>query len=171
MQAIYRVVAGLDVHRSLVVATVLAEQANGHVVSHTREFGGFRRDRRALVEWLGGHGVELAVMESTGIYWKSVYAHLEVAGIAALVVNAHHVKQVPGRKTDVKDSEWLASLARFGLLRGSFIPPADLRELRLVCRATGKNSCTCLPPRRTGCTSGLPMRVSAWGRSSPISTG
>jgi len=124
----------LDVHRSLVVATVLLEQADSRVVSHTREFGGFRRDRRALVEWLHSHSIELAVMESTGIYWKSVYAHLEMAGIAALVVNAHHVKQVPGRKTDVKDSEWLATLARFGLLRGSFIPPADLRELRLVSR-------------------------------------
>ena len=73
-------------------------------------------------------------MESTGIDFQSVYAHLEAAGIPALVVNARHVKQVPGRKTDVKDSEWLASLARFGLLRGSFIPPADLRELRLVSR-------------------------------------
>ena len=134
MQAIHRAVAGLDVHRSLVVATVLLEQADGRVVSRTREFGGFRRDRRALVEWLHSHSIELAVMESTGIYWKSVYAHLEMAGIAALVVNAHHVKQVPGRKTDVKDSEWLATLARFGLLRGSFIPPADLRELRLVSR-------------------------------------
>jgi transposase len=74
------------------------------------------------------------VMESTGIYWKSVFSHLERAEIPALVVNAFHVKNVPGRKTDVSDSEWLAQLARFGLLRGSFIPPQDLRELRLVSR-------------------------------------
>jgi transposase len=134
MQAMYRQVAGLDVHRSVVVVTVLMEQEDGSVLQQTREFGAFKRDRRALVAWLQGHRVELAVMESTGIYWKSVYAHLEAAGIPALVVNARHVKQVPGRKTDVKDSEWLASLARFGLLRGSFIPPADLRELRLVSR-------------------------------------
>jgi transposase len=127
-------VAGLDVHRSVVMATVLLEQEEGSVIQHTRSFGAFKRDRRALTAWLQEHGVELAVMESTGIYWKSVYAHLEMAAIPALVVNARHVKQVPGRKTDVKDSEWLARLARFGLLRGSFIPPADLRQLRLVSR-------------------------------------
>ena len=73
-------------------------------------------------------------MESTGIYWKSIYAHLERAGIQAWVVNAHFVKHVPGRKTDMNDSQWLAVLARFGLVRGSFIPPQDLRELRLVSR-------------------------------------
>jgi transposase len=93
-----------------------------------------------LVGWLGEHRVELVVMESTGIYWKSVYAHLEAAGIPALVVNARHVKNVPGRKTDVADSEWLAQLARFGLMRGSFIPPKDLRELRLVSRYRRKLS-------------------------------
>lgn len=69
-------------------------------------------------------------MESTGIYWKSPYAALEVVGIRAKVVNARHVKQVPGRKTDVGDAQWLATLARAGLLRGSFVPPAKLRELR-----------------------------------------
>jgi transposase len=73
-------------------------------------------------------------MESTGIYWKSVYAALEDAGIVAQVVNAHHVKNVPGRKTDIADSEWLAHLGRCGLLRPSFIPPKDLRELRIVSR-------------------------------------
>ena len=74
------------------------------------------------------------MLESTGIYWKSIYATLEGAGLHAHVVNARHVKQVPGRKTDVLDSQWLASLARFGLLRPSFIPPRDLRELRLISR-------------------------------------
>ena len=73
-------------------------------------------------------------MESTSIYWKSVHAHLENAGIAAWVVNAHFIKHVPGRKTDMSDSQWLAVLARFGLVRASFIPPKDLRELRLVSR-------------------------------------
>ena len=97
--------------------------------SETREFGGFKRDMRALVAWLQTHRIRQVVMESTGIYWKSVFAHLEAAGIPALVVNAFHVKNVPGRKTDVGDPEWLAQLARFGLLRGSFIPPQDLREL------------------------------------------
>ena len=73
-------------------------------------------------------------MQSTGIYWKSVYAHLENAGIAAWVVNAHRIKHVPYRKTDMADSEWLAVLARFGLVKPSFIPPRDLRELRLISR-------------------------------------
>lgn len=80
------------------------------------------------------------MLESTGIYWKSLYAHLERAGIPAWVVNAHAIKHVPGRKTDVADSEWLAVLARFGLVRGSFIPPQDLRELRLVARYRRKLS-------------------------------
>ena len=82
-------------------------------------------------------------MESTGIYWKSVYAHLENAGVRAWVVNAHSIKYVPGRKTDMADSEWLAVLARFGLVRASFIPPKDLRELRLISRYRRKFSAMC----------------------------
>jgi transposase len=90
---------------------------------HTREFGGFKRDLRWLVAWLQRYGVELVVMENTGIYWKSLYSHLERGGIETWVVNAHHIKQVPGRKTDLGDAHWLAELGRFGLVRGSFIPP------------------------------------------------
>lgn len=134
LQPLHRRVAGIDVHRMLHVVTVLAEQADGRVERTTRQFGGFRRDCRALAAWLAEAGVELVVMESTGIYWKSVFAHLERAGIRAWVVNAHFIKHVPGRKTDMADSEWLAVLARFGLVRASFIPPQDLRELRLVSR-------------------------------------
>ena len=122
LQPLHRRVAGIDVHRMLHVVTVLIEQTDGSMQRHTREFGGFRRDCRALAAWLTELGVELVVMESTGIYWKSVYAHLENAGIAAWVVNAHMIKHVPGRKTDMADSEWLAVLARFGLVRPSFIP-------------------------------------------------
>lgn len=73
-------------------------------------------------------------MESTGVYWKSPYAALECVGIRAWVVNARHVKAVPGRKTDVADAQWLATLARAGLLRASFVPPAQMRQLRLVTR-------------------------------------
>jgi transposase len=134
MEPIHKRVAGLDVHRMKHVATVLVEEEDGTVTKATRQFGGFKRDLRELGSWLNEHRVELVVMESTVIYWKSVYTHLETAGIPALVVNARHVKNVPGRKTDVADSEWLAQLARFGLMRGSFIPPKDLRELRLVSR-------------------------------------
>lgn len=140
MEPIHKRVAGLDVHRMKHMVTVLIEEKDGTLTKVTRQFGGFKRDLRELVGWLGEHRVELVVMESTGIYWKSVYAHLEAAGIPALVVNARHVKNVPGRKTDVADSEWLAQLARFGLMRGSFIPPKDLRELRLVSRYRRKLS-------------------------------
>ena len=134
LQALHRRVAGIDVHRMLHVVTVLIEQDDGSMQRQAREFGGFRRDCRALAEWLRELKVELVVMESTGIYWKSVYAHLENAGILAWVVNAHRIKHVPGRKTDMADSEWLAVLARFGLVKPSFIPPKDLRELRLISR-------------------------------------
>ncbi len=134
MRALYRRVAGIDVHRMQHVITVLLEQPDGSIQRQTRQYGGFRRDCRELAAWLAGLHIELVVLESTGIYWKSVYAHLENAGLTAWVVNAHRVKHVPGRKTDVADSEWLAILARFGLLKASFIPPKDLRELRLVSR-------------------------------------
>jgi transposase len=134
LRALYRRVAGIDVHRMLHVVTVLIEQPDGSMQRQTRQFGGFRRDCRELAAWLADLRIELVVMESTGIYWKSVYAHLENAGVPAWVVNAHRVKHVPGRKTDTADSEWLAVLARFGLVKSSFIPPKDLRELRLVSR-------------------------------------
>jgi transposase len=134
MRALYRRVAGIDVQRMLHVVTVLLEQPDGSMQRHTRQFGGFRRDCRELAAWLAELRIELVVLESTGIYWKSVYAHLENAGVPAWVVNAHRVKNVPGRKTDTADSEWLAVLARFGLVKASFIPPKDLRELRLVSR-------------------------------------
>jgi len=140
LSPLHRRVAGIDVHRMLHVVTVLIEMADGTIVKHQREFGGFKRDMKAMALWLLELGVELVVMESTGIYWKSAHAHLERAGIPALVVNAHFIKYVPGRKTDMGDSEWLAVLARFGLVRGSFIPPEDLRELRHVSRYRRKLS-------------------------------
>lgn len=127
-------VAGIDVHRMLHVVTVLIEESDGTITKHQREFGGFKRDMKAMAFWLLELKVTLVLMESTGIYWKSAHSHLERVGILTLIGNAHFIKHVPGRKTDVGDSEWLAVLARFGLVRGSFIPPQDLRELRLVSR-------------------------------------
>jgi transposase len=119
---IYKRVIGLDVHQAKISACAVAEQADGTVTVESCEFGGFKRDRRALAAWAKSFGAEVVVMESTGIYWKSPYAALESVGIAAWVVNARHVKTVPGRKTDVADAQWLATLARAGLLRASFIP-------------------------------------------------
>lgn len=140
LQPLHRRVAGIDVHRMLHVATIIIEHPDGSVVSTTRQFGGYKRDCRALSLWLVEMDIELVVMESTGIYWKSLYSHIERAGVEAWVVNAHYVKHVAGRKTDMSDSQWLAVLARFGLVRSSFIPPQDLRELRLVSRYRRKLS-------------------------------
>ena len=102
---IYERVIGLDVHQAKISACVVAEQADGKVTVESREFGGFKRDRRALAQWAKSFGPEVVVMESTGIYWKSPYATLESVGIAAWVVNARHGKTVPGRKTDVADAQ------------------------------------------------------------------
>lgn len=140
LSPLYRRVGGIDVHRMLHVVTVLIEEDDGTISKHQQEFGGFKRDMKAMVAWLLGLRVDVVMMESTGIYWKSAHAHLERAGILVLVVNAHFIKYVPGRKTDMGDSEWLAVLARFGLVRGSFIPPKDLRELRLISRYRRKVS-------------------------------
>ncbi|WP_229511177.1 IS110 family transposase, partial [Massilia sp. CFBP 13721] len=138
LAALYKRVLGLDVHQAQITACALIEDENGEPQLIQRQFGTFKRDRKALAEWAASLKVELVVMESTGIYWKSPYATLEAAGLKTLVVNAKHVKNVPGRKTDVSDAQWLATLGRAGLLRGSFIPPARLRELRLVSRQRQK---------------------------------
>ncbi len=135
---IFKRVIGLDVHQGQVTACAIIEQADGQVRIEQRQFGAFKKDRRALGEWCAGLQPDEVVMESTGIYWKSPYAALEAVGIRAKVVNARHVKQVPGRKTDIGDAQWLAMLARAGLLRGSFVPPAKLRELRLIARQRQK---------------------------------
>ena len=126
--------AGLDVHKKLVVATAMVEQQDGSTKEITEEFGTFPNQRKKLALWLKSNNIELAIMESTGIYWKSIYATLEEQGLRVYVVNARHVKNVPGRKTDVKDSQWLATLARYGLVKNSFIPPKELRNLRLISR-------------------------------------
>lgn len=139
IEAIHRRVIGLDVHQASVVACAIIEEDEGTITLVRKRFGAFKRDRRALAEWCAELRPDVAVMESTGIYWKSPYAALERVGIKALVVNAHYVKQVTGRKTDVSDAEWLASLARCGLLRRrSFVPPEKYRELRLVARQRQK---------------------------------
>lgn len=134
LSPIYRRVVGLDVHHAQITACALVEAPDGSVQVEHRQFGTFQRDRRELAQWAVALRAELVVMESTGIYWKSPYAALEQAGLRTLVVNAKHVKNVPGRKTDVGDAHWLAILARAGLLRNSFIPPAKLRELRVISR-------------------------------------
>ena len=136
--ALYKRVVGLDVHQAQITACALIESPDGSTRIEQRQFGAFKRDRRELADWVAGLRPEEVVMESTGIYWKSPYAALENVGIRAKVVNARHVRNVPGRKTDVGDAQWLAMLARAGLLRASFVPPAALRELRLIARQRQK---------------------------------
>jgi transposase len=138
ISVIHKRVIGLDIHQNKVSACAIVEQADGSVTVTQREFGGFKRDRQGLATWAREVAPDVVVMESTGIYWKSPYAALEKVGIAAWVVNARHVKTVPGRKTDVADAQWLATLARAGLVRASFIPPADIRHLRLIARQRQK---------------------------------
>jgi len=138
LAALYKRVIGLDIHQAQITACALLEEPDGTMRIEQRQFGGFKRDRRELAHWVASLKPEEVVMESTGIYWKSPYAALEAVGIRAKVVNARHVKHVPGRKTDVGDAHWLATLARAGLLRGSFVPPAKLRELRLIARQRQK---------------------------------
>jgi transposase len=126
---------GLDVHQATVVACLLIVLKSGKVHKQIRTFGTTTRELLALREWLLSQGCTHVAMESTGVYWKPVYAILEGEGTFKIVVaNAQHVKKVPGRKTDVKDAEWIAELLCHGLLRSSFVPPKPVRELRDLTR-------------------------------------
>ena len=128
MESIIERCCGLDVHKKSVVACAITPE-----VQEVRTFRTMTKDLLELSDWLKDHGVTHAAMESTGVYWKPVYNLLE-ADFSVWVVNAHHMKAVPGRKTDVKDAEWIADLLRHGLLRASFIPDRPQRELRELTR-------------------------------------
>jgi transposase len=126
--------AGLDVHKATVVACVRVPGARGEERrKETKTFATTTRGLTELREWLRTHEVTDVAMESTGVYWRPVYAVLE-GSVTVLLVNARHVKMLPGRKTDVRDCEWLAQLLECGLLRGSFVPPQAVRDLRDLTR-------------------------------------
>ena len=129
MERVYDICCGIDVHKKLIVACL--RKGNRQ---ETRDFGATTRELLSLVDWLKSSNCEMAAMESTGSYWKPLYNILEASEIPAMVVNAHHMKNVPGRKTDVKDAEWIADLLRHGLLQASFIPDKGQRELRELVR-------------------------------------
>lgn len=133
MELIHTHCAGLDVHKKTVVAGVRIPSPDGKPLKLTRTFSTMTADLLALADWLAAQGVTQVAMESTGEFWKPVFAILE-AQFTVLVVNAQHIKQVPGRKTDVKDAEWIAELLAHGLLRPSFIPAAPQRDLRDLTR-------------------------------------
>ncbi len=136
MDVVYERCCGLDIHKKVVVACLVTpedDRAGGAPRKEVRTFGTMTDDLLALSDWLAAAGCTHVAMESTGVYWKPVFNLLE-GSFALLLVNAQHVKQVPGRKTDVKDCEWLADLLRHGLLRGSFVPDRPQRELRELTR-------------------------------------
>jgi len=133
MEIIHACCAGLDVHKRTVVACIRRIGPDGAVSRDVRTFGTTTAELLALSDWLGAEGVGPVAMESTGVYWKPIFNLLE-GSFEVNLVNAHHIKQVPGRKTDVKDAEWIAQLLQYGLLSPSFIPPPEIRDLRDLTR-------------------------------------
>lgn len=133
MQVIHTHCAGIDVHKKNVVVTILLTTSTGQVTKFTQTFGTMTAELLQLDAWLTEHEVTHIALESTGVYWFPVYNLLEDER-EVILVNPQHMKAVPGRKTDVKDSEWLADLLRHGLLKASFIPPRPIRELRELTR-------------------------------------
>src|SRR5215469_11035690 len=133
MQTLVERGCGLDVHQATVVACLLMVRREGKVQKQMRTFGTTTRELVSLREWLLSEGCTHVALESTGVYWKPIYAILAGA-LEIVVANAQHIKKVPGRKTDVKDGEWIADLLCHGLLRSSFVPPKPIRELRDLMR-------------------------------------
>ena len=133
MEQIHDRVAGLDVHRDTIAVCVRTTGPRGGTVTEKERFGTTTAELARLKEWLGDRQVGLVAMEATGVYWKPVYYALE-SDFEVWLCNAHHVKNVPGRKTDTSDSEWLADVAAHGMVRPSFVPPPEIRELRELTR-------------------------------------
>ena len=129
MEVVYRCCCGIDVHKKLIVACL-----NEGSRQEVREFGTTTSEIKAMASWLTESSCEMIAMESTGVYWKPLYNLFELMDLNAIVVNASHMKALPGRKTDVKDAEWIADLLRHGLLKASFIPIREQRELRELAR-------------------------------------
>jgi transposase len=129
MEVLYPHCAGLDVHKDTVVACV-RHMANGSVRHEVRSFKTTSKELLALSDWLAGEGCIDLAMEATGVYWKPVWHVLGDGDFALLLASAAHVKNVPGRKTDVNDATWLADLLAHGLIRGSFVPDQQTQEMR-----------------------------------------
>jgi transposase len=137
LKILHNVVAGIDVHKSILVACVLKHK-DGKDTYQVRQFGVFKKDVHEIGEWFLEHNVELVAMESTSTYWRSPFDLLTAAGLKVILVNAHRVKHLPGHKSDVEDSRWLALLARCGLLQPSRILPKDEDQLRELTRLRQK---------------------------------
>lgn len=130
MEVLYKRCCGIDVHKNMMVACVFMSVRKKEI----RQFGTMTEDILCLVSWLKETDCEMAAMESTGSYWKPVYNIFEEENIPLMIVNAQHIKGVPGRKTDVKDAEWIADLVRHGLVKASYIPSREQREPREITR-------------------------------------
>jgi transposase len=133
MELVYKRCCGIDIHKKMLVACVITETESGQRNKEIRTFRTVTADLLELLDWLKAAECTHVAMESTGVYWKPIYNILE-GHFELLVVNAQHIKAVPGRKTDVRDAEWIADLLQHGLLKGSYIPPAPQRELRELTR-------------------------------------
>jgi transposase len=130
MEVVYERCCGLDIHKKKIVACIITGRGKAEI----RTFGTMTDDILSMIDWIKKEECQSVAMESTGSFWKPVYNLLEMEGIKTLVVNAQHIKTVPGRKTDVKDAEWIADLLRHGLLKGSFIQNKEQRELKELVR-------------------------------------
>ena len=133
MRVVFERCCGLDVHKASLAACALTTE-KGKTKEETRRFGTMTADLRLLAEWLKQKQIHHIAMESTGVYWKPVWNVLEGEGFQLLLANAHEVKIVPGRKTDQRDCQWIADLHKHGLLRSSFVPPREVRDLRDLTR-------------------------------------
>jgi transposase len=133
MQVVYQRACGIDVHKKTIVVCVLLTQEDGTVQRQIRTFSTMTANLLACADWLESLQIQIVAMESTGVYWRPIFNLLE-AHFQVMLVNAQHMKAVPGRKTDVRDSEWIADLLRHGLLKASFIPPQPIRDLRDLTR-------------------------------------
>ncbi len=138
LSVVHPICCGLDVHKKVIVACLITTNESGEVTSFIKEFGAFTDDLEKLHNWLQEHECPVVAMESTGVYWRPIHNVLE-GDIEVILVNARHIKNVPGRKTDIADSRWLAGLLQHGLLRGSFIPVKEVRHWRELSRIRRKN--------------------------------
>ena len=129
MDIVYERVCGLDIHKDIIAACMIKKGRR-----ERKQFGTMTDDLLQLSAWLIENDCQMTAMESTGSYWKPIYNILEAENVPVIIANAQHIKAVPGRKTDVKDSEWIADLLRHGLVNASFVPPRELRDLRELVR-------------------------------------
>jgi transposase len=143
MQTVFDRVAGLDVHKETVVCTLRLANANGRVQEYTQTFGTMTADLQKMSDWMAEHQITHVAMESTGVLWKPIWNILESGKWTLLLVNARELKQVPGRKSDVRDSQWIAQLLACGLLRSSFVPAREQRELRDLTRHRAQIQAEC----------------------------